>query len=172
LSFPFVEVSDRVDHIINSFLWFWGSDDGFFVISSHSTGTGQRGCISQGLEVRGVRSTRFLRAVPGHMSLLFAKETSSFCHESFLLFFAEGVPGADGIHVHCIWVTRGGTSSLSTLSKATLPLVPCAQAPLISHLWAEREDGFLGEILSHLVLCCLLPLWHGVRPDVSVHNRI
>jgi hypothetical protein len=106
------------------------------------------------------------------MSLLFAEETLSFCHKSSLLFLTQGVPGVDGIYIHCVWVTRGGTSPLSALSKATLPLVPRPQAPLISHQWAKRKDGLLGEVLAHLISCRLLPLWHGVWPYIPAHDCI
>jgi hypothetical protein len=94
-----------------------------------------------------VWAVQLLWTVAGHVSLLLAEEASSFCHEVSFLFFTEGISGADGIDVHCVWVARGRTSSLSMLSKASLPLVPRAQAPLISHRWAEREDGLFGEIL-------------------------
>jgi hypothetical protein len=106
------------------------------------------------------------------MPLLFTEEASSFCHEPSFFLFTQGVLGVDGVYVHCIWVARGGTSSLSALSKTTLPLVPCAQTPLVSHLWAERENGFLGKILAHLISRCLLPLRHGVWPDVLVHDCV
>jgi hypothetical protein len=122
--------------------------------------------------VRSVLAVWLLWTVLRHMSLLLTEETPSFCHELFLLFFAKGVSGTDGVYVHCIWVARGRTSSLSALSKSTLPLVSCAQTPLISHLRAEGEDGFLGEILSHLVLSCLLPLCHSFWPNVPVHDCI
>jgi hypothetical protein len=64
---------------------------------------------------------------------LFAKETSPFCHKSSLLFLTQGVLGVNGVYVHHIWVARGGTSSLSMLSKAMLPLIPRSQVPLVSH---------------------------------------
>jgi hypothetical protein len=73
-----------------------------------------------------VWAVRFLWTVAGHVSLLLIEEASPFCHEVSFLFFTEGVLSGDGIDVHCIWVTRGRTSSLSALSKASLPLVPHA----------------------------------------------
>jgi hypothetical protein len=106
------------------------------------------------------------------MPLLLAEETPSFCHKPFLFFLAQGVSGTNGVYVHCIWVTRGGPSSLSALSKAMLPLVPCAQTPLVSHLRAKREDGFLGKVLAHLVLGHLLPLCHGFWPYIPIHDRV
>jgi hypothetical protein len=75
----------------------------------------------------------FLWAASGHVPLLLIEEALSFCHKLLFLVLTEGVPGTDGVYVHCIWVTRGGAPPLSTLFKATLPLVPCSQVPLISH---------------------------------------
>jgi hypothetical protein len=129
-------------------------------------------CTLRGLEVRGVGSTGLLWAVPGYVPLLFAEEAPSFCHESILFCFAEGVPGTDGIYVHRIWVAGGGASSLSALSKATLPLVSCTQVPLIPHLWAKREDGLFGKILAHLISRGLLPLFHSFWPGIPVHDGV
>jgi hypothetical protein len=75
----------------------------------------------------------FLWAVVGHVSLLFAEETSSFCHEVSFFLITEGVPGTDGIYVHSIWVMRGSASPLSALSKVLLPLVPSSQVSLVPH---------------------------------------
>jgi hypothetical protein len=81
----------------------------------------------------GVLSVQFLWAVSGHVPLLFTEEALSFCHEASFLLITKGVLGTDGVYIHRIWVVRGSASSLSTLSKASLPLVPCSQVPLVSH---------------------------------------
>jgi hypothetical protein len=70
------------------------------------------------------------------MSLLLAEEAPSFYHEALLLFVTEWVPGANGIYIYCIWVMRGGSSSLSALSKVTLPLLRLAGLAITrAYIW-------------------------------------
>jgi hypothetical protein len=114
-----------------------------------------------------VRAARFLWTVARHVSLLLTEETSSFCHEPSFLFVAEG-SGVDGVYIHRIWVTRGRAPSLSALSKASLPLVSGPQVSLVAVLWAEGEDGLFSEVLSQFVAHRLLPLGHGLGPDIPV----
>jgi hypothetical protein len=174
LPFSFVEVSNGADDIIYSVLWFWCSNNRFLIIRTCSLCSGRGRCISCGLGTSrgGILATRLLRAVSGHVPLLLAEEASPFCHEPFPFFVAKGVPDVDGIYIHHIWVARGRASPLSVLSKSTLPLTSCSQVSLVSQLRAEGEDGLFGEILAHLVSCCLLPLWHGVWPYVVIHDCI
>jgi hypothetical protein len=167
-------VSNGVDNIVYSFLWFWRGDNCFFIVCTCGSHSRWRQGVTCGLGTGrgGILVTGLFWTVPGHVPLLFAEEASSFRHESSFLFFTKGVSGTDGVYVHRIWVARGRASSLSALSKAMLPLVSCSQVSLVSHLQAKGENGFLGKILAHFISCHLLPLWHGVWPYVTVHDCI
>jgi hypothetical protein len=83
-------VADRVDNGIDPLFWFWGSDDGFFIIHSGGLDMRQRWGTLSGLGVcwHIEWAVRFLGASSRDMPLLFAEEALSFYHESLLLFLS------------------------------------------------------------------------------------